>query len=175
MSLETRIAGHVSAETASYWKIRFWLKCVSFLAFNKQSLLHVQALGFLFFHWKSKQSCTVSIFQMPDPQQGLGSPGTSTSHGASRRRISRWMHEERPKPPETKSNPGKRARRDQHPLLGCWVCSNSRQFFGCLIPKPAILMFLRGKTLTFSQRKILVNTKQWLWIYSFVEGKKELF
>lgn len=175
MSLETRIAGHVSAETASYWKIRFWLKCVSFLAFNKQSLLHVQALGFLFFHWKSKQSCTVSIFQMPDPQQGLGSPGTSTSHGASRRRISRWMHEERPKPPETKSNPGKRARRDQHPLLGCWVCSNSRQFFRCLIPKPTILMFLRGKTLTFSLRKILVNTKQWLWIYSFVKGKKELF
>lgn len=42
--------------------------------------------GLSFFHWKTKQSCTVSVLQMPDPQQGLGSPGTRASHGAWRRR-----------------------------------------------------------------------------------------
>lgn len=85
---------------------------------------------------------------MPDPQQVLGSPGTRASHGALKRRISRWMHKEGPKPPETKSNPGKRARRDP-PLRGCWVCCTSRQVFGCLNPKTAILMFLSGKMLIF--------------------------
>lgn len=109
---------------------------------------------------------------MPDPQQGLGSPGAS--HGGWRRKISRWMHKERPKPPETKSNPGKGARRDQHPLLGCWVCCNStqRQFFGCSNPKTAILMFLSGKTLTFSWRKILSAEALSLW---FHEGGKGTF
>lgn len=96
---------------------------------------------------------------MPDPQKGLGSPGTSASRGASRRRISRWMHKERPKSPERKSNPGKRARRDQHLLLGRWVCCSSRQFFGCLIPKTAILMFLRGK------RRLFPKGKYW-WVQS---------
>lgn len=56
----------------------------------------LRALGFLFFHWKTKQACMV-CFSNAWSSARAGFRRTSASCGALRR-ISRWMHKERPKP-----------------------------------------------------------------------------
>lgn len=145
----------------------------SFLPFNKQSLLHVQALGFFFFffYWKPKPSCMALVFQMPDPKQGLHSAGTRAPHGPSRRRHLRMTPQG-----ETrslwKSNPGKSARRDQHPHMNpTRHCCNSRQHFGHLTPGTTILTFLWGKTMTFGKYR----QEQRLCIYAFLWRGKTPF
>lgn len=128
----------------------------SFLAFNKQSPLHVKALGFFFFFTGNLNLLArLCFFQMPDPQQGLGSAGTRAPLEALRRKHLRRHHDSlrRDQTLVRKSNPAKSARRNQHPYTSplrhhC----NSRQHFGHLIPETIVLTFLRGKT-TLSKGK----------------------
>lgn len=103
---------------------------------------------FFFFHWETKQSCTVSVCQMPDPQQGLGSE--AQVHLGGHWEQSQDEHRRRGQNLQYKVKPRQKGKEGP---LGCWVCCNPRQFFGCLNPKTTTLMFLSGKTLTFSPKE----------------------
>jgi len=108
---------------------------------------------------------------MPDPQQGqqehlVGHEGED---------ISGCLHKERPDPCERKSNPGKRARRDQHPRMNpIRHCCNTRQHFKLFKPANSCPDIFEGKN-NFFPKQNTMRTKQRLHINVICAGEKSLF